>query len=192
MPNRRRNKNGGRLHKSKKCTPTILIIVDWTRIPISGFYSITSLFILMNRTAARLISRLSVNFAVRGQHYRCSAGLYRSLSAFTTSSRNDTAKPVILVNTCSSSNVSTNREPAMNEDLDASKLTTVQKFKLMWKKYGILTVITYFGLYGCTLTAMFLALEADVLSASSFGLDSTTVISSVSRACRVLIVIKSD
>lgn len=93
------------------------------------------------------------------------------------------SKPYFLqgtvVNKFSSSHVSTSRDAAKGEDEDISKLSGVKRLKMLWKNYGMLSLVTYFSLYGCTLTGMFFALKADLLSASSFGLDAVSVISSV-------------
>ena len=84
-----------------------------------------------------------------------------------------------VVNKFSSSHVSTSRDSPKEEEQDISKLSGVKRLKMLWKNYGVLTLVTYFSLYGCTLTGMFFALEADLLSASSFGLDAASVIASV-------------
>ena len=86
-------------------------------------------------------------------------------------------QPSTIAHKFSSSNLSTDRNVAADDD--EQKLSTLQKFKLTWKKYGMLTVVSYFTLYGCTLAGMFFALEVDLFSASSFGLDKAKLISSV-------------
>lgn len=45
------------------------------------------------------------------------------------------------------------------------------KFKHLWKKYGVLAVGTYFGIYFGTLGGMFLALDYNLFTSSTFGLD---------------------
>ena len=71
------------------------------------------------------------------------------------------------------------KETSKPHDEIDSNLSTGEKLKVLWKKYGLLSVGTYLSMYGVTLTAMFFALKTDLLSASSFGLDPVTVISSV-------------
>ena len=64
----------------------------------------------------------------------------------------------------------------------ARRVELFGKFKDLFKKYGYVFVGTYLGVYVSTLASIFLALEMDVFSASTFGYDAQTLIQKVSRA----------
>lgn len=134
---------------------------------------------LMIRSSYRVLCRGQCKSNVTLPRYLCV--LAPDSPAHHLLKRRPVGTPWALFHKFRSSNISTSRgTPAADEARDSSKLSAVQKLKLSWKKYGVLTLVTYFGLYGCTLTGIFFALKTDILSASSFGLDATTVISSVS------------
>lgn len=61
----------------------------------------------------------------------------------------------------------------------SSSTSSVEKFKLLWKKYGYVFVGTYLSVYGITLTSIFFALEIDIFKASDFGYDAKTLTQSV-------------
>lgn len=54
------------------------------------------------------------------------------------------------------------------------------KFKQMWKKYGMIGITTYFSIYAFTLASIFVSLDMDLLSSGSFGLDP---VAAVNRVC---------
>mmetsp|Transcript_3823 Transcript_3823/g.3432 ORF Transcript_3823/g.3432 Transcript_3823/m.3432 type:complete len:222 (-) Transcript_3823:64-729(-) len=58
-------------------------------------------------------------------------------------------------------------------------LSIKDKFKYMWKKYGVVAIGTYFGLYVTTLGSIFLSLDYDLFNSASFGLDPNTAIKKV-------------
>ena len=59
-------------------------------------------------------------------------------------------------------------------------LSTKDKVKLMWQRYGMVFVGTYLITYTSTLGGLFFALDNDLLLASSLGLDTAQ---SVQRVC---------
>lgn len=59
------------------------------------------------------------------------------------------------------------------------KLTVKEKLQDLWKKYGYTYVGTYLGLYGLTLGGLYFALDHDILSAASFGLNAATATTNV-------------
>lgn len=54
------------------------------------------------------------------------------------------------------------------------------RFKEIFQKYGYVAVGTYLGLYVMTLSGLFVALDYDLLAASSMGFDPITTTKSVS------------
>lgn len=54
-----------------------------------------------------------------------------------------------------------------------------EKIKLLWKKYGIMFVVTYLSVYGITLTSVFATLDFGLLNASSIGLEQAVVVTKV-------------
>jgi len=54
-----------------------------------------------------------------------------------------------------------------------------EKIKLLWKKYGIMFVASYFSVYFVTLTSVFVTLDFGLLNASSIGLEQAAVVSKV-------------
>ena len=63
--------------------------------------------------------------------------------------------------------------------VEEKNLTSVQKLQRLWKKYGVLTVVTYLSVYASTLSGIFFALDFDLFNAATFGLDTTTLINMV-------------
>ena len=75
-----------------------------------------------------------------------------------------------------------------NDDDDDKKKSQVpqkpsmkDKFKKLWKQYGMIAVGTYFTIYASTLGGLFLAVDYDILNAASVGLDPVMAIDKVSR-----------
>lgn len=54
-----------------------------------------------------------------------------------------------------------------------------EKLKLLWRKYGWLSVGTYLGIYASTLSGIFVSLEFDLFNAATFGLDTATLVDMV-------------
>jgi hypothetical protein len=44
------------------------------------------------------------------------------------------------------------------------------RFKILWKKYGVLSIGTYLGIYAVTLSSIFLALDNGVFTTAAFGM----------------------
>lgn len=61
----------------------------------------------------------------------------------------------------------------------AKSKSSYENFRFMMKKYGPLAIGTYLGIYGVTLGSIFLALNYDVCSASTFGFEPKTLIQNV-------------
>jgi hypothetical protein len=59
------------------------------------------------------------------------------------------------------------------------------KFKKLWKQYGMIAVGTYLTVYISTLGSLFLAVDYDILNAASVGLDPVMAIEKV-RACVII------
>ena len=53
------------------------------------------------------------------------------------------------------------------------------KLKVLWKKYGILAVGTYTGVYVGTLGSVFVALDFDIFNAATFGMDPNYAVQKV-------------
>ena len=80
--------------------------------------------------------------------------------------------------TINQTTASTNTD--LNSDKEKGKPAgSLKKLNNLWKKYGVLAVTTYFGIYGATLAGMFLAIDYDIFNAATFGLDSASLIVSV-------------
>lgn len=73
-----------------------------------------------------------------------------------------------------------------NQDKDDKKDSTLDKkpsmkdkFKKLWKQYGMIAVGTYLTVYVSTLGSLFLAVDYDILNAASVGLDPVMAIEKV-------------
>jgi hypothetical protein len=53
------------------------------------------------------------------------------------------------------------------------------KVKIMWKKYGRVAIVTYFGVYIGTLSSLFLALDFGLFNSATFGFDHAAAIAKV-------------
>jgi len=72
-------------------------------------------------------------------------------------------------------------EEKTNKDQAVVKPPTMQeKFKKLWKNYGLIAVGTYLTIYGTTLGSLFLAVDYDILNAASVGLDPAMAVEKVS------------
>jgi hypothetical protein len=58
-----------------------------------------------------------------------------------------------------------------------------EKLKMLWRKYGWLSVGTYLGMYASTLGGIFISLEFDLFNAATFGLDTATLVDMVIPSC---------
>lgn len=68
---------------------------------------------------------------------------------------------------------------AKETDVDIEDNSLKGKVKVMWKKYGYISIGTYFGLYVTTLSSIFVLLDFDLVNASSFGFDPIETIKKV-------------
>lgn len=68
-------------------------------------------------------------------------------------------------------------DPAPSQAVEASSLK--DKVKTMWKKYGIVAIGTYAGLYLTTLSTIFFFLDFDLVNSSTFGFDPKETIHKV-------------
>lgn len=59
---------------------------------------------------------------------------------------------------------------------DIAKPSMQEKFKKLWKNYGMIAVGTYLTMYVTTLGSLFLAVDYDILNAASVGLDPIVAI----------------
>ena len=71
---------------------------------------------------------------------------------------------------------------ALSSETDGKKQSKSMKamFTEMWQNYGYVFIGTYIGVYLVTLGSMFAALDMDVFSASTFGLDPASAVHKVS------------
>ena len=53
------------------------------------------------------------------------------------------------------------------------------KLKLLWSKYGVVTAVTYFSIYGSTLAGLYFSLEYDIFHASTLGFDPAQTVQGV-------------
>jgi len=53
------------------------------------------------------------------------------------------------------------------------------KLKLMWKRYGMVAIGTYLGIYVSVLSSVFFALDYDIFRAATFGLDPVAAVKKV-------------
>eukprot|EP01040_Poterioochromonas_malhamensis_P015546 gene15546-17426_t len=65
---------------------------------------------------------------------------------------------------------STSKDDLYSSD-GRTDLTLKEKFKKLWKAYGIVLISTYLGIYISTLGSLFIALDLDLFNAASVGLD---------------------
>jgi len=65
--------------------------------------------------------------------------------------------------------------------VETGNMTFKQNMRVMWKKYGLLFVGTYFGLWAGTFTGMVACLEGGLFSASAFGVDPVDAVRSMSK-----------
>lgn len=73
---------------------------------------------------------------------------------------------------------STSKEDVYSSDSTA-ELSLKDKFKKLWKAYGIVLISTYLTIYVSTLASLFLALDLDWFNAASVGLDPIYAIQKV-------------
>lgn len=81
----------------------------------------------------------------------------------------------------SSSNIQQDNDD-QKTNLDKKKPSMKDKFKNLWKQYGMIAVGTYLTIYISTLGSLFLAVDYDILNAASVGLDP---IMAVEKVCNV-------
>jgi hypothetical protein len=68
-----------------------------------------------------------------------------------------------------------------------SDMSTKEKVKFYFNRYGYTFVGTYLSIYGLTLSSIFLALNYDVFSAASFGYDPVELIKKVSYSIFMMV-----
>jgi hypothetical protein len=83
---------------------------------------------------------------------------------------NDDDKKKTAENTSSSSTSNTSSSSTAATPSMAN-MGMKDKFKHLWKQYGVIAIGTYFGIYFSTIGGMYLALDYDIFSSSTFGLD---------------------
>lgn len=118
---------------------------------------------------SRLLSRLSVSVPRRDLH-----------SAASPAPSAPPANPATVEG--GAANAASGGSKLGNSDSAAKQsgpLSSKEKLKVLWRKYGWLTVGTYLGIYASTLTGMFLSLEFDLFNAATFGLDTATLVDMV-------------
>lgn len=71
------------------------------------------------------------------------------------------------------------KEKGQVSEKDSQENKSQGKLAQLWRRYGYLSIATYLGIYGATLTSMFLALEYDIFNAATFGFDAGTLIAGV-------------
>lgn len=74
---------------------------------------------------------------------------------------------------------STLKEQEIQEEKEA-KLTLAARVKILWKRYGMLTIGTYFSIYFATLSSVFLALDYQLVNFDAFGFDPHIAVNHVS------------
>lgn len=60
--------------------------------------------------------------------------------------------------------------------VDSANVGYRAKLTNLWKKYGLLAVGTYFGIYFTTLGSLFLSLDYNLINPSTLGIDHTAAI----------------
>ena len=70
---------------------------------------------------------------------------------------------------------------ALSSETDGKKESKSMKaiFSEMWHNYGYVFIGTYIGVYLMTLGSVFAALDYDIFSASTFGLDPASAVHKV-------------
>lgn len=68
---------------------------------------------------------------------------------------------------------------SLSSETDGKKKSMKAVFTEMWHNYGYVFIGTYIGVYLVTLGSMFAALDMDVFSASTFGLDPASAVHKV-------------
>ena len=67
------------------------------------------------------------------------------------------------------------------DDHHESKDTSMNgKLKKMWRKYGVITIVTYLSIYATTLSSLFISLDYGLFNASTVGVDPVEAIKKVS------------
>ena len=87
--------------------------------------------------------------------------------------------PVSRLYSTGPSRLETSKTEEKQEKVSVEKISFKDKAANMWKAYGKVAIATYLGVYITTLSSMFLALNYDIFSASTFGLDPASAIAKV-------------
>ena len=75
-------------------------------------------------------------------------------------------------------------DPDKDEDKDLAEMkkkSYKEQFSIMWKKYSMVFVGTYVGIYLSTLSGMFFCVENDVFPAAALGVDPIETVKSLGR-----------
>ena len=98
--------------------------------------------------------------------------VFKSYRAFATTSEQNVKN--------SSEAASSDKEFKQADDMELKKAGNYRdKVKLLWRKYGLMLVGTYFSIYGLTLSGFYFTLDAGLLNASTIGLEKAEVIHKV-------------
>jgi hypothetical protein len=114
--------------------------------------------ILMRRISCKMLAKSNVHsFAVSGS-----------------------MRPNTMVNKSITSHMFSTNVDKENEKPKETKAAAFQHgLQSMWKKYGTVFIGTYLSVYVGTLTSLFFALDYDVFSIASIGLDPAAAVSKV-------------
>ena len=86
-----------------------------------------------------------------------------------------------LDHTSRTASFSTIKEEEIIQEEKEAKLTLARRVKILWKRYGMLTIGTYFSVYFVTLSSVFLALDNQIVNFDAFGFDPHIAVNHVSN-----------
>lgn len=134
-------------------------------------WGVSKLFSPANRCAVRLLSNINTTNATNPSDNKNE--IFSTQSKVVHRSSNSSVSS----NSSNSSNADdeeVEQDPTFPEKLKAA--STVGKLKLLWNRYGVVFLGTYFTVYGATLCGLFYTLDTGMLSASTMGMDSVEVV----------------
>jgi hypothetical protein len=135
---------------------------------------------ILASSIANLVTRR--NTAASNSHYRYRNNCYSSNSGI--------INPFQFMSTMHFSTDSANSKNTSGDDsTKKDEETRGGKMAQLWRRYGYLSIATYLGIYGLTLTSIFVAFEYDVFNAATFGYDAPALVAAVSTDIPLISVI---
>jgi hypothetical protein len=123
------------------------------------------------------------NTAASNSHYRYRNNYYYN-------SNSGIINPFQFMSTMHFSTDSANSKNTSGDDsTKKDEETRGGKMAQLWRRYGYLSIATYLGIYGLTLTSIFVAFEYDVFNAATFGYDAPALVAAVSTDIPLISVI---